>query len=80
VRTAAQVQRTFDVFTNNGTQTKIATVTVPAGASGVLTNVTTAIAAFPLAIAANTVIEVINGPEALFDVVSVTIKGKRVLP
>ena len=79
VETASTVARTL-TFTATGTSvTPLGTITIPAGASGFIPNLTLGFTA-PFDIAANTIIKCVNGPEAAFDLISISIPGERVLP
>ncbi len=79
VETASTVARTL-TFTATGTSvTPLGTITIPAGASGFIPNLTLGFTA-PFDIAADTIIKCVNGPEAVFDLISISIPGKRVLP
>ena len=79
VETASKVDRTL-TFTATGTSvTPLGTITIPAGASGFIPNLTLGFTA-PFDIAADTIIKCVNGPEAVFDLISISIPGERVLP
>ena len=79
VETASTVARTL-TFTATGTSvTPLGTITIPAGASGFIPNLTLGFTA-PFDIAADTIIKCVNGPEAAFDLISISIPGERVLP
>ena len=79
VETASTVARTL-TFTATGTSvTPLGTITIPAGASGFIPNLTLGFTA-PFDIAADTIIKCVNGPEAVFDLISISIPGERVLP
>lgn len=79
VETASTVDRTL-TFTATGTAvTPLGTITIPAGASGFIPNLTLGFTA-PFDIAADTIIKCVNGPEAAFDLISISIPGERVLP
>ena len=79
VETASTVDRTL-TFTATGTAvTPLGTITIPAGASGFIPNLTLGFTA-PFDIAADTIIKCVNGPEAVFDLISISIPGERVLP
>lgn len=79
VETASTVDRTL-TFTATGTSvTPLGTITIPAGASGFIPNLTLGFTA-PFDIAADTIIKCVNGPEAAFDLISISIPGERVLP
>jgi hypothetical protein len=79
VETASTVARTL-TFTATGTAvTPLGTITIPAGASGFIPNLTLGFTA-PFDIAADTIIKCVNGPEAAFDLISISIPGERVLP
>lgn len=79
VETASTVARTL-TFTATGTAvTPLGTITIPAGASGFIPNLKLGFTA-PFDIAADTIIKCVNGPEAAFDLISISIPGERVLP
>ena len=79
VETASTVDRTL-TFTATGTSvTPLGTITILAGASGFIPNLTLGFTA-PFDIAADTIIKCVNGPEAVFDLISISIPGERVLP
>ena len=79
VETASTVARTL-TFTATGTSvTPLGTITIPAGASGFIPNLTLGFTA-PFDIAEDTIIKCVNGPEAVFDLISISIPGERVLP
>jgi hypothetical protein len=79
VETTSTVDHTL-TFTATGTAvTPLGTITIPAGASGFIPNLTLGFTA-PFDIAADTIIKCVNGPEAAFDLISISIPGERVLP